>query len=97
MIYHCPGLKSFQNETDWTVTCSPDTSEFDWTPPLLNWPGQELATEYQLFDLSNIYVTYCSGLIIHGSTDTTYLKDKDYMYLKHFFSLYIYLYRVPLL
>ena len=38
VIYHCPGLKSFQNKTDWTVTCSADTSEFEWTPPLLNWP-----------------------------------------------------------
>jgi len=38
VIYHCPGLKSFKNETDWTVTCSPDTSEFEWTPPLLIWP-----------------------------------------------------------
>ena len=56
VIYHCPGLKSFKNETDWTVTCSPDTSEFEWTPPLLIWPGRERVdgiNEMRIRDISS--------------------------------------------
>ena len=41
VIYHCPGLKSFQDKTEWAVTCSPDTQDFEWTDlPDLNWPGR---------------------------------------------------------